>query len=166
MRHNPEMNLTTKKILVMRYRFIGDTVLTVPFLRNLRRAEPQAFIAWMVAPGSSDVVKGIPYVDELIYWDPLTIHADSKGTHRTFSAKLAFIRDLRSRGFHKVYVLKRSLSSAIIALLTGAQERVGFDTEGRGFLLTTRVPYRHDRHEVQNFLEVLRADGVAIADDY
>jgi heptosyltransferase-2 len=160
------MHISTKKILVMRYRFIGDTVLTVPFLRNLRRAEPQAFIAWMVAPGSSDVVKGIPYVDEMIYWDPVTIHADSRGTHRTFSAKLAFIRELRARGFDKVYVLKRSLSSAIIALLTGARERVGFDTEGRGLLMTTRVPYRHNRHEVQNFLEVLRADGITVADEY
>jgi heptosyltransferase-2 len=160
------MKSIMKKILVMRYRFIGDTVLTVPFLRNLRRAEPQAFIAWMVAPGSSDVVKGIPYVDEMIYWDPVTIHADSRGTHRTFSAKLAFIRELRAKSFDKVYVLKRSLSSAIIAWLSGARERIGFDTEGRGCLLTTRVPYRHDRHEVENFLDVLRADEVKVEDDF
>ena len=32
------MRLQANKILVMRYRFIGDTVLTVPFLRNLREA--------------------------------------------------------------------------------------------------------------------------------
>ncbi len=75
------------RILVMRSRFIGDTVLTVPFLRNLRRAEPQAYIAWMVAPGSSDVVQGIPYVDEMITWDPITIHADSRGAHSTLAAK-------------------------------------------------------------------------------
>jgi heptosyltransferase-2 len=160
------MELTSKKILVMRYRFIGDTVLTVPFLRNLRRAEPGAYIAWMVAPGSSDVVKGIPYVDDMIYWDPATIHADSRGTHRTFSTKMAFIKELRLHHFDKVYILKRSLSSAVIAWLSGARERVGFDTEGRGFLLTRRVPYRHDRHEVDNFLEVLRADGVKVEDDF
>ena len=154
-----------KKILVMRYRFIGDTILTVPFLRNLRRAEPDAFIAWMVAPGSSEVVKGIPYVDELIYWDPVTIHADSRGTHRTLASKLAFFKELRSRHFDKVYVLKRSFSSALLAWLSGAKDRVGFDTEGRGFLLTGRVPYHHDQHEVQNFLDVLRADGVPVADD-
>ena len=160
------MKLTSKKILVMRYRFIGDTVLTVPFLRNLRRAEPGAYIAWMVAPGSSDVVKGIPYIDDMIYWDPATIHADSRGTHRTFSAKMAFIKELRSHHFDKVYILKRSLSSAVIAWLSGARERIGFDTEGRGFLLTKRVSYRHDRHEVENFLEVLRADGVKVEDDF
>lgn len=155
-----------KRILVMRYRFIGDTILAVPFFRNLRRAEPDAYIAWLVAPGSSDVVKGIPYVDELIYWDPVTIHADSGGTHRTICAKLAFLRELRNRRFDKVYVLKRSLSSALMALSTGASKRVGFATEGRHLLLTTRVPYRNDRHEVENFLDVLRADGVEIADDY
>jgi heptosyltransferase-2 len=155
-----------KNILVLRYRFIGDTILTVPFLRNLRRAEPDARITWVVAPGSSDVVGNIPYVDELLYWDPVTIHADSRGTHRTFAAKLAFIKELRARHFDKVYVLKRSLSSAIMAWLSGARERVGFATEGRGFLLTRRVPYRHDRHEVDNFLEVLRVDGVPVVDDY
>ncbi len=150
----------------MRYRFIGDTVLTVPFLRNLRRAEPHAFIAWMVAPVSSDVVKGIPYIDEMIIWDPATIHADSRGTHRSFTAKWSFIRELRQRHFDTVYVLKRSLSSAVLALLSGAPQRIGFDTEGRGILLTKRVPYRHNQHEVENFLDVLRADGVTIEDDF
>lgn len=160
------MTPVAKRILVMRYRFIGDTLLTVPFLRNLRRAEPEAHIAWLVAPFSSDVAKGIPYVDEMIYWDPVTIHADSRGTHRTFRSKLAFIRMLRARHFDKIYVLKRSLSSALLAWLSGGRERIGFDTEGRGLLLTRRVPYRHDRHEVQNFLEVLRSDGIPVTDDF
>ena len=116
---------------MLRYRFIGDTILTVPFLRNLRRAEPEAYIAWVVAPGSASVVAGIPYVDELIYWDPATIHADSRGTHRTLGAKLVFLKELRRKKFDKVYVLKRSLSSAIMAFLSGAKQRIGFDTEGR-----------------------------------
>ena len=155
-----------KKILVLRYRFIGDTILTVPFLRNLRRANPDAHIAWVVAPGTAEVVQGIPYVDELIFWDPVTIHADSRGTHRTIGDKLGFILNLRSRRFDKVYVLKRSFGSALMGYLTGAVERIGFATEGRSFLLTTSVPYLHDQHEVQNFLDVLRADGVPVTDDY
>jgi heptosyltransferase-2 len=155
-----------KRILVLRYRFIGDTILTIPFLRNLRRAEPDAYIAWVVAPGSSEVVNGIPYVDEFIYWDPVTIHADSRGTHRTFGDKLEFIRALRSFRFDKVYVLKRSFGSALMGFFSGARHRIGFATEGRGFLLTNRVKYRHDQHEVQNFLDVLRADQIPVVDDY
>lgn len=154
------------RILVMRYRFIGDTILTVPFLRNLRGAFPGAVIDLMIAPYSSDVLAGIPYVDDLIVYDPPTIHGDSRGEHRTLRSKLRFVAGLRKRRYDKVYVLKRSFSSAAIALLSGARERIGFDTERRGFLLTRRVPYRHDRHEVLNFLEVLRADGVEVADDH
>lgn len=155
-----------KKILVLRYRFIGDTILTIPFLRNLRYAEKDAYIAWVVAPISSDVIKGVPYVDELIYWDPETIHADSTGVHRSFRAKIEFIKMLRNKKFDKVYILKRSLSSALMAYLTGAKERIGFDTECRGFLLTKKVPYNHKQHEVQNFLDVLRVDGIEIKDDF
>ncbi len=33
-------------------------------------------------------------------------------------------------------------------------------------LLTRRVPYRHDRHEVENFLAVLRADHVPVHDTH
>jgi len=157
---------TGERILVLRYRFIGDTLLTVPFLRNLRRAKPDARIVWVVAPGSADVVTGIPYVDELLYWDPVTRHAESRGTHKTWRDKLAFVRALRQQRFDRVYVLKRSLTSALIGWLSGAPRRIGFATEGRGLFLTTRVPYRHDQHEVQNFLDVLRADGVPVHDDY
>src|SRR5262245_5015838 len=148
-----------ERILVLRYRFLGDTLLTVPFLRNLRRAKPDAHIVWVVAPGSADVIQGIPYVDQLLAWDPATAHAESRGTHRTWRAKLRFIRELRRQRFDRAYVLKRSLSSAIIALLSGARQRIGFATEGRGFLLTRTVPYRHDQHEVQNSSTCRRAAG-------
>lgn len=153
-------------LLVLRYRFIGDTILTVPFLRNLRRAYPGARIDLVVAPYSSDVLRGIPYVDGMIVYDPPTIHADSRGGHRTLFSKARFVAELRARRYDKAYVLKRSFSSAAIALLSGAKERIGFDTERRGLLLTKRVPYRHDQHEVLNFLDVLRADGVPVEDDH
>lgn len=158
--------MSPRNLLVLRYRFIGDTILTVPFLRNLRRAFPGARIDMVVAPYSSDVLIGTPYVDDFIVYDPPTIHADSGGRHRTLLSKARFVAELRKRRYDKAYVLKRSFSSAVVALLSGAPERIGFDTEGRGVLLTKRVPYRRDRHEVLNFLEVLRTDGVPVADDH
>jgi heptosyltransferase-2 len=153
-------------ILVMRYRFIGDTVLTVPFLRNLRMAYRDAYISMMVAPFSKDVLLGSPYIDNMIIYDPPTIHSDCEGRHKGLIPKLKFIKDLRKIEFNKVYILKRSFSSALIAYLSGVKERIGFDTEGRGYLLTKRVPYRDDIHEVENFLNVLRADSVEIIDKH
>ena len=158
------MKSVQKQILVIRFRFIGDTILTVPFLRNLRRTEPAARITWMIAPGDAEIVRGIPYVDDFLIWDPS--NGNPAGPHRSFAGKFAFVGELRRRQFDKVYVLKRSFSSAVLGRLSGAAERVGFDTEHRGALLTTKVPYQHDRHEVENFLNVLHCDGLTVTDHH
>ena len=54
------------RILVIRYRFIGDTVLAIPTLRNLRRAFPNAKIDVLSEPVSGDTLALCPYKDELI----------------------------------------------------------------------------------------------------
>ena len=72
------MKNDVKKILVIRYRFIGDTLLTVPFLRNLRYAYPEAQIDMLVAPVSGDIIKECPYVDNFIYFDTTRKHRYEK----------------------------------------------------------------------------------------
>ena len=57
-----------QRILVIRNRFIGDTLLAIPFLRNLRQNFPEAIIDVLVEPISGDVLASCPYVDELIRW--------------------------------------------------------------------------------------------------
>ncbi|MDD3236517.1 MAG: lipopolysaccharide heptosyltransferase II [Candidatus Gastranaerophilales bacterium] len=155
----------TKKILVLRYRFIGDTVLAVPFLRNLRAAYPNAQIDMLVAPKSGEVIENCPYVDNFIYFDTTRKHKyeniDSKP--KTF---WSYVKKLRNEKYDKAYVLKRSFSSAALAFFSGINERVGFDTEGRGFLLTKKVPYSKNKHEVECFLDVLRADNIPVNDNY
>ena len=66
------------KILVMRYRFIGDTILTIPFLRNLRDAYPDAQIDMLIAPVSGEIIDKCPYVDNFIHsYEELYRCADS-----------------------------------------------------------------------------------------
>lgn len=158
-----------KRILVMRYRFIGDTLLMVPFLRNLRAAYPDAKVDVLVAPNSGELLRDCPYVDELIVFDTSRKHryenpaenSNEAGQARSF---WSYVKLLRARKYDTAFVLKRSFSSAALAFLAGIPERIGFDTEARGFLLTHRVPYRKDAHEVDCFLEVLKAADIPVMD--
>jgi heptosyltransferase-2 len=152
------MKLTAKKILVMRYRFIGDTVLTVPFLRNLREAFPAARIDLMIEPFSGQVIEGCPYVDRVVPFEFKTIHTYSAATERgKLAGYIHYIKLIKKERYDAAFVLKRSLSSALLVRAAGVPRRIGFATEGRGMLLTDRVSYRHDQHEVENFLDCLRA---------
>lgn len=159
---------TSAKILVLRYRFIGDTILLIPFLRNLRRANPDACIDVLVASVSGEVIENCPYVDNFIYFDTKKAKAkDEKQMSQAFKGSFwDYAKMLRAQKYDKAYVLKRSLSSAVLAFLAGIEERIGFDTECRGFLLTKKVPYSNEKHEIECFLDVLRADGIEVKDNY
>lgn len=152
-----------RRILVMRYRFIGDTLLTVPFLRNLRAAYPEAQIDMLVAPNSGELLRDCPYINNLIVFDTTRKHRyeNAAGKRRTF---WSYVGELRRQKYDTAFVLKRSFSSAALAFLAGIPERIGFNTEGRGFLLTRRVPYQAGVHEVDSFLSVLEAAGVPVRD--
>jgi heptosyltransferase-2 len=149
----------------MRYRFIGDTLLTVPFLRNLRSAFPDARIDMLVGPASGEVLTHCPYVDELIYFDTTRKHAyeNGKGKKQGF---WHYVGELRKRGYDTAFILKRSFSSAALAFLAGISQRIGFDTEGRGFLLTHKAPYTMDCHEVDSFLSLLKVAELPVMDTH
>jgi heptosyltransferase-2 len=150
------------RILVIRYRFIGDTVLAIPFLRNLRRAFPNAVIDVLAEPVSGDTLAHCPYKNELLYFGPRL-----KGARRREAPFPTSIWGaagfLRRRRYDRCYILRRSFSSAILPLLAGIPHRVGFSTEGRSWLLQRSTPYP-DKHEVECFLDVLRADDIPILD--
>lgn len=152
-----------KKILVIRYRFIGDTLLTVPFLRNLRYAYPNAQIDMLVSTGSGEIIEDCPYINNFIFFDTTKKFKYEIGEKKSF---WDYVKLLRKQNYDKVYILKRSFSSAVLGFLTSAKERIGFDTEFRGFLLTKKVPYNKDKHEIECFLDVLRADGINTEDTY
>ncbi len=159
------MKLHARKILVMRYRFIGDTVLTVPFLRNLRQACPGAQIDLMLEPFSGKVIEGCPYVDRIIPYEFKTIHKYINPTKRSkIGGYLHYWRMVKQEQYDAVFALKRSLSSALLIWAARVPRRIGFSTEGRSLFLTDPVLYRTDQHEVENFLDCLRAVGVK-ADD-
>ena len=154
------------KILVMRYRFIGDTLLTVPFLRNLRAAYPDAQIDMLVAPVSGEIIEKCPYVDNFIYFDTTKKHRYENKDGVEKKDFWSYLKLLKANKYDKAYVLKRSFSSAFLAFAAGIKDRIGFDTEMRGCLLTKRVPYVDDRHEIDCFLDVLKADGITVNNNY
>lgn len=152
------------RILVIRYRFIGDTVLAIPTLRNLRRAFPNAKIDVLSEPVSGDTLALCPYKDELLYYAP-RLKGEKKRAAGFPTSLLGAARFLRARKYDRCYILRRSFSSAILPLLAGIPHRVGFATDNRGWLLQRSTPYA-DKHEVECFLDVLRADGIPVTDTH
>lgn len=144
-----------ERILVIRHRFIGDTVLLVPFLRRLRAIHPDSIIDVLVSSGSGELLEACPYIDSLIYMDKKSAPTRENGLQ--VKSFWQAVQLLRQRQYQRAYVLKRSWTSALLAVFSGIKQRIGFATEGRSFLLTDAKTYSDKLHERDAFLSVLSA---------
>lgn len=153
-----------KRILVIRNRYIGDTVLAIPFLRNLRKKYPDAIIDVLVEHGAGQILEECPYKNELIVWNR------QKGINdaflKSFVNIVSMARWIRRRRYDQTFILNRSLSTGLLAWLAGIPHRVGAVRDGRGMFLTRKVPLQKGRHEVELSFDLLRAEGITVDDGH
>ena len=119
------------RVLIILLGAIGDVVRALPLLGRLRRAWPQAHIAWTVEPKSRPILEGHPWLDQLIIYDR---------RHAPWSF-MPFLQRVRAGRFDLVIDLQRHLKSGIIGMVSGARERIGFaaaNTKEFNYRFTTR----------------------------
>lgn len=154
---------------------IGDFVLMTPFLRELRRNAPQAWITLLVTPTVAELALPCPHVNEVVvldgvtrgacrtlrrYWRTIHMAATTLWRHRFDLALLP--RWGISGGYRSVFPLYWS----------GARWRVGFSERdanfqrrwltGQDWLLTHVLRDSAVKHEVIRYLDLLRFLGGAV----
>lgn len=130
-----------RRALVIRPGGIGDAVLFLPMLTELRRAWPQAEIDLLVEKRNAGVVRGLGLVDRVLLYDRFP-----GGLPHALAAHYDVVIDTEQ--YHR--------SSAIVAFLTRAPRRIGFGTNVRRLLLTDALPYDQSVYEARSFLELAR----------
>jgi lipopolysaccharide heptosyltransferase II len=146
------------KILVIRIRAFGDTLLSTPALRGLKKAYPEAKLSVLVEPAMAVLLRGLPYVDEIITFD----RQGSKkgGWWGELKANLKLWLDLRERKFDLVVDVLGTPRTAWIALFTGAPVRVGFAFRIRRFAYNVvHWPSKERKYIADYTADALRALG-------
>lgn len=121
-----------KRILVIEVNWLGDVLFSTPFIRALRNANPDGYIACLLHPRTREILDGNPAVNEIVIYD-------EEGIHKGLLGKIKLVLSLRRKHFDTVYILHRSFTKALIAYLTGARERIGYPAKNREKLLTKAV---------------------------
>mgnify|MGYP003393686829 CR=1 FL=1 len=144
------------KILVIRTDRIGDVVLTTPVFKALRNAYPAAHIAVLVTPVTVDLVRGNPYIDDVII-------DDRNGVNRGLIGSLKLARTIRQHHFDMAIIYHTKRRYNLTCYLAGIPARIGFKNDKFGFLLTHPCQderFKGERHEAQYCLDVLKAVGI------
>jgi heptosyltransferase-2 len=138
-------------ILLIRLRLIGDVVFTTPVIRALRRRFPDAHLSYVVEPHAAAVVIGNPHLDEVVV-------ASAPSARWRLARDLALARRLRSRRYDLAIDLHGGPRSALLAWLSGAPRRVGYEVPARRWMYTDRVARSRTlqpRHSVVNQWDLL-----------
>lgn len=127
------------RILVVMPSWVGDAVMATPALRLIRSAFPGAFIGAMVRPGIDALLSGSVFIDEMHVEHVTGVMGPKRSAGK-----------IRGRRYDVAVLLTNSFSTALVARLAGIPRRVGYDRDGRGLLLTDRLPVKR-RKEVPPF---------------
>jgi heptosyltransferase-2 len=122
-----------KKILIRGVNWIGDAVLTIPAIKAIRKAFPDARISLLVRPWVAEIFEGNPDINEVILYE-------DRFNSITGKFKLAMI--LRAKGFDTAILLQNAFDAALLAWLSGVPERIGYSRDYRRMLLTKAVPVK------------------------
>jgi lipopolysaccharide heptosyltransferase III len=150
---------SVRRILVIRLRSIGDTVLTTPSLFALRRFLPQAQIDILLEEWVAPVLEGSDLIDRVI-----TVPREGQ------SARARAARELRAGRYDVVYNLHGGTTATFLTRATGAKHRVGFEHYQYSRLHNHIAPsprhiwQRASLHSVEQQLALIGWTGVPVTD--
>jgi heptosyltransferase III len=148
-----------RRVLVVRLRSIGDTVLATPSLHALRRFLPDARIDVLLEDWVAPLLEGFREVDRVV-------SVERKST----ASRLRVARALRSTAYDVVYNLHGGSTAALLTRATGATHRVGYADYAYAALHNHTAPPsselwgREKTHSVEQQLALLGWTGVPVTD--
>ena len=148
------LKLNPKKILIMKFRNIGDVLLITPLISNLKRNFPDALIDVALNKGTQEMITLNPHVNEVIIYDREKIKAQ-KGIKRIWS-EIKFVFGIRAKKYDLIINTTKGDRGAMIALLSGAKFKVGY-RGSKNILLKNifnySLPPQQLRHTIETNLD-------------
>ncbi len=144
-----------ERLLIRGTNWIGDAVMTLPAISAIRETWPRAQISVLAKPWVAEVYRLSKDIDRIIIFEQPGRHAGAIG-------KMHLSKELREASFNCAILLQNAIEAAIIAKLAGIPLRAGYNSDGRGWLLThsvRRTAQIRRVHQIFYYLEMVQALG-------
>jgi len=141
--------LNPNKILIMKFRNIGDVLLVTPLISNLKSIYPDAQIDIALNKGTEEMVTLNPNINNIIIYDRAKIKA----------------LDIKEKKYDLVINTTKGDRGAQLALISGAKIKIGYKNGKNYFLknaFSHNLPAQQLRHMIETNLDPLRALNLKI----
>ncbi|PVX52232.1 heptosyltransferase-2 [Balneicella halophila] len=135
-----------KQIIMRTSNYIGDTIMMLPALELVQREYPDASITIVCKAKSRDIFRGKGIKDIII--------DDTKGKGRFFRT-LQFVRKLRKNKYDLGILFHNSFLTALLFRLAKVKTLIGYQKEGRKFLLDFSLPIDRSWHYSNHYANLV-----------
>jgi ADP-heptose:LPS heptosyltransferase len=136
------------KILVRLPNWLGDMVMAVGFIDQLKQCYPGAQVSVIAKKGIDELLPFIPGIEQRFVFH--------KADHKGLRGAWRFGRMIRQKEkFDLFFSLPDSFSAGLMGLATGARKRVGFAKEMRGLFFTHTYKKPAGKHRVEEYISLL-----------
>lgn len=149
------MNISPRRILVIKLSSLGDIVHTLPAVAALRQRFSSAHISWLVKTQWAPILEGNPDINEVVSVD------------LAWRNWPMFVSNLRRQSYDLIVDFQGLFRTGLMGMLSGATMRVGFARarEGAPWMYTHRVSLSRDQEISWRLLEIHAVDrNLAIAE--
>ncbi|KPK88631.1 MAG: hypothetical protein AMJ94_14550, partial [Deltaproteobacteria bacterium SM23_61] len=150
-----------RRILIRSANWVGDAVMSLPAIASVCGGLPRAEVTVLAKPWVGDLFCAFPGLHRVIpYLSP--------GAHGGIKGRWRLAQELKERRFDLALHLPNSFDSALLSFMAGIPRRAGYSTDGRGILLTHRVPVNGKvkrGHQVEYYLHLIRSLGLRAEGD-
>jgi heptosyltransferase-2 len=131
--YSPPILAPPRKILVVQPSWVGDAVMATPTLRALRDHYPEATIHYLMKRHLKPLYSGTPWADKLI------TYRTGKTRKKAGKGMFDLAARLRAAEFDLAVLLPNSFQTALVCKMAKIKRILGYERDGRGFLLTDRL---------------------------
>ncbi len=161
-------NASIQRILVIELWNIGDVVLAMPFLAQLRVLFPQAKVTMLAQPHARTILAGTGLVDDFVEtelgWSESAVRHNPLAYNWRELARVR--RELKRRQLDVAFSSRMHVREHVVLALSGARRRVAFSLGDGHRVLTDAVPIGDpNRHKVDEWLELSRPFGGPVSVD-
>src|SRR3954471_3838798 len=150
-----------QRVLVIELWNIGDVVLAMPFLAQLRSLFPHAMVTMLARPHAQTVLSGTGLVDEFIAtelgWSGTAVRNNPFAY--SWSELARGRRQLRRLTIDVAFSGRMHIREHVVLALSGARRRVAFRLGGGRVLTDALDAGDPNRHKVEEWLEWLKPFG-------
>jgi heptosyltransferase-2 len=145
-----------KNILVLRPDRLGDVILTLPVIRNLKNTYPDAKITYLCTEYTSHILRYYELISDIIIYDP-------KKTHKNYRGIWQLFKQLERYNFDIAIHLLPKFPLALATYIANIKYSIGTGFRWFSFLYTHRF-YEHRKynlyHEAEYNLHLLSKLGI------